>query len=175
MSVFSHAPHHGATDVWLTPPQILQAVGPFDIDPCAAPEPRPWPTAARHYDITRGEDGLVLPWSGLVFLNPPFSDAQKWLEKLAAHEGGGIALLLARTETAWWFKTVWDHYSGAMFLRGRLHFHRPDGSRAPMNCGAPPVLVAYRDEALRRLASSELDGHLVIKNQSLREVGGRLL
>jgi hypothetical protein len=27
----------GKTDCWLTPPEIIRALGPFDLDPCAAP------------------------------------------------------------------------------------------------------------------------------------------
>ena len=38
MSLTAHQrPHRGASDVWLTPPEIIDAVGPFDLDPCAAP------------------------------------------------------------------------------------------------------------------------------------------
>lgn len=33
------------TDEWLTPPQLLKCLGPFDLDPCS-PVDRPWPTAA---------------------------------------------------------------------------------------------------------------------------------
>ena len=37
MSLSSHQrPHRGATDVWLTPPHMIAALGPFDLDPCAA-------------------------------------------------------------------------------------------------------------------------------------------
>ena len=31
-------------DEWLTPPEIIQALGHFDLDPCS-PIDRPWPTA----------------------------------------------------------------------------------------------------------------------------------
>lgn len=165
MSKFAHSPNRGTTDVWLTPPHIIKAVGPFDLDPCAAPEPRPWLTAARHYDITKGQDGLTLPWSGMVWCNPPFGpDAGDWLE-LAANHGATVALVLARTETEWFFKTAWERAGGLFFLRGRLHFHYPNGERAAQNCGAPPVLVGYGEEALRRLARAPrmgLPGHLTV-------------
>lgn len=37
MTLTSHQrPHHGASDVWLTPPEIVADLGPFDLDPCAA-------------------------------------------------------------------------------------------------------------------------------------------
>src|SRR5437867_202275 len=55
-----HQSSHMQTDVWLTPPHILAALGPFDLDPCAAPEPRPWPTAERH--IALPDDGLAADW-----------------------------------------------------------------------------------------------------------------
>jgi len=63
-------PNNGAFDTWLTPPAILAELGTFDLDPCAAPSPRPWATATRH--IESPDDGLVLPWEGRVWLNPPY-------------------------------------------------------------------------------------------------------
>lgn len=56
-------------DEWLTPPEIIKALGQFDLDPCA-PVVRPWDTAERHYSIK--DNGLMLPWSGRVWCNPPY-------------------------------------------------------------------------------------------------------
>lgn len=51
----------GRSDVWFTPPEIIGAVGPFDLDPCTLPpERRPWDTARFHYSEI--DDGLVQPW-----------------------------------------------------------------------------------------------------------------
>ena len=44
------------------------------------------------------------------------------------------------------------------FLHGRLHFHRPDGTRAPANAGAPSVLVAYGALDAHALASASVPG-----------------
>ena len=44
---------HNRTDCkedWLTPPEILAALGEFDLDPCS-PIPRPWDTARKHYTV----------------------------------------------------------------------------------------------------------------------------
>lgn len=158
----------GKSQVWLTPPHILRALGPFDLDPCAAPAPRPWATAAVHYDITQGEDGLVLPWFGRVWGNIPYDRRAlpRWLGRLCDH-GIGTALLLARTDTDAWFRTVWRKAEAAMFLRGRLTFLKPDGTPyigkdgRPQNGGAPSVLVAYGEEDAERLYNSGLDGHFV--------------
>jgi hypothetical protein len=78
---------------WLTPPYIIKALGPFDLDPCA-PIKRPWPTARVHYTIL--DDGLSKHWFGRVWCNPPYGrQTFQWLGKLAAH-GDGIAYLHAQ-------------------------------------------------------------------------------
>ncbi|XAO35547.1 DNA methyltransferase [Gordonia phage Morgana] len=141
MTMGSHQSAHMDSDTWLTPPHILAPLGAFDLDPCAAPEPRPWVTAARH--IALPEDGLAADWEGRVWLNPPYSrEAVKWLRRLADH-GTGTALVFARTETSWFVETVWQRASAVLFLHGRIHFHRADGTRAAANAGAPSCLVAY--------------------------------
>lgn len=149
------------SDVWLSPEGVVKAVGPFDLDPCAAPAPRPWATAAKHYDITQGQDGLALPWDGMVWLNPPYSDVEAWVRKLADH-GHGVALTFARTSAQWFAKEVFDRAAGLYFLQPHLYFHHPDGTRAGSNGGAPSVLTAYGEDALRRLASCKLEGRLVV-------------
>ena len=63
MGLSSHQ-KNGGHDEWLTPPEILRALGAFDLDPCA-PVVRPWETAAHHY--TAQDDGLALPWFGRVW------------------------------------------------------------------------------------------------------------
>lgn len=154
--------HHSARmmkDEWLTPPNIIEALGPFDLDPCS-PIARPWPTAARHYHML--DEGLMQPWAGRVWLNPPYGrETGHWLAALAAHEGGGTALIFARTETDMFFEQVWGKASALLFLRGRLHFHHVDGARAAHNAGAPSVLAAYGDADAKRLAVSGLDGQMI--------------
>lgn len=148
-------PHRGETDVWLTPPEIVEATGPFDLDPCS-PIDRPWPTAAKHYTIE--DDGLSKRWDGFVWCNPPFGpDAGWWLDRMVAHHHG-IALVAARTETQWFIRTVWHDADGVLFLHGRPHFHHADGARAKANSGAPICLVAYGSLAVERLRSSGLTG-----------------
>lgn len=157
MSLSAHQSPAMGTSVWLTPPEILSALGPFDLDPCAAPSPRPWPTAERHIELP--DCGLSARWEGRVWCNPPFGrEAARWLRKMASH-GNGIALIPARTETAMFFDHVWSAADGVLFLRGRPHFHRADGSRASFNSGAPICLVAYGVANVVALERSGL-GHL---------------
>lgn len=153
-----HRRQQGGTDVWLTPPAILAALGPFDLDPCAAPEPRPWATAARH--IALPEDGLRAHWAGRVWCNPPYSDTAPWLAKLADH-GHGTALIFARTETVTFQRHVWGRASALLFLAGRLTFHRHTGQAGRANAGAPSVLIAYGDADAEVLRSCGLAGAFV--------------
>ena len=140
MSLSSHQSARLKSDIYLTPPAIVRAVGPFDLDPCCPPA-MPWQTA--HRMISLPQDGMAMPWEGRVWLNPPFGrEAAKWLEKLA-HHGNGIALVPARTETRMFYSWVWPFASAVCFLRGRPHFHYADGTRASANSGAPIALVAY--------------------------------
>lgn len=148
------------TETWLTPPFILNALGPFDLDPCAAPEPRPWSTATTHYTFPK-QNGLLLPWHGRVWMNPPYGKALgAWMRKLSQH-GRGTSLVFARTETEAFMSWVWQEADAVMFLHGRLHFCLPDGSVAKNNAGAPSVLIAYGADDAERLIESGLDGTVV--------------
>nr|WP_255599547.1 phage N-6-adenine-methyltransferase [Afifella sp. IM 167] len=149
----------------MTPPHVLAALGPFDLDPCAAPEPRPWPTATHHFVEAPGEDGdgLAREWFGRVFLNPPYARSVigNWMAKMAAHGRGGgrgIALVFARTDTAWFQRDVFGGADAALFLEGRLYFHHPDGRRARANAGAASVLAAYGRNDADLLACCGLAG-----------------
>ena len=139
MSMSSHQ-KNGGHDEWLTPPAIMAPLGQFDLDPCA-PVVRPWDTAARHFTVE--DSGLLQPWAGRVWCNPPFGrGAIHWMRKMAQH-GNGIALIPARTETAMFYETVWGIADAVLFIKGRPHFHTVDGKRAPFNSGAPICLIAY--------------------------------
>jgi DNA N-6-adenine-methyltransferase (Dam) len=152
---FCHEHGQGANVTWLTPPQIIAALGPFDLDPCAAVG-QPWATARVHYTVV--EDGLVQPWFGFVWCNAPFGPGLRhWLARMADH-GNGIALVPARTETHWFVEHVWQRADGLLFLHGRLRFHAIDGQPAKSTIGTPICLVAYGLEAVRRLCRATLAG-----------------
>lgn len=160
MSIGSHtSPVKGATDHWLSPPDMVNELGPFDTDPCC-PDNMPWQTAERMY--TEADDGLAQPWVRRVWMNPPYSRNMEFVRKFAEHRNG-ICLTFARTETAW-FKQL---YSADLFLflHGRLHFHLPDGSRARGNAGGPSVLIAYRERnCIALIDYHKKRGGLLLKN-----------
>jgi len=145
-------------DEWLTPPEIIHALGNFDLDPCA-PVTRPWPTAKNHFTVI--DNGLMLPWFGRVWCNPPYGrESQEWLARLAGH-GNGIALIFARTETEMFFSQVWNKAHAVFFIKGRLFFHYVDGRKAEANSGAPSCLVAYGAANTKALEESGIKGMLV--------------
>jgi len=155
--------HHSAImlkDEWLTPRPIIDALGPFDLDPCA-PVVRPWETAQWYWTVN--ENGLLAPWgSHFVWMNPPYGkNISAWMARMAAHNNG-IALIFARTETDMFFRYVWNHASCLLFLRGRIHFHDVSGERAKVNSGAPSVLIGYGSEAYFRLHNCSLKGKIVV-------------
>lgn len=147
----SNSPHTN-TD-WLTPPEIIQILGDFDLDPCT-PAHMPWKTAKSRW--TPADDGLRQPWLGRVWLNPPYGPhTAAWMEKMCEHDNG-IALIPARTETRMFYNFVWGHASGVCFIRGRLRFFHPDGRRAKQTINAPTALIAYGEDNLTALLRSGL-------------------
>ncbi len=147
-------------DEWLTPPDIISALGPFDLDPCA-PVNRPWDMAAQHYSVN--DDGLSKPWSGRVWLNPPYgTHTFEWMERLARHRHG-LALIFARTETRGFHREIWDKAHAVFFFRGRLRFFHVTGQRGG-TANAPSCLVSY----------SEADTTAIIQAQVRGDLSGRL-
>ena len=154
----SHQSAKMLNDEWLTPPELIQDLGPFDLDPCS-PIIRPWETATEHYTIN--DNGLLMPWHGYVWLNPPYGQQTKrWMELMAMHNNG-IALIFARTETDIFTKYVWHRAKSILFIQGRLYFHYVDGSQAKANSGAPSVLIAYGDHAEKKLSKSKIKGKYI--------------
>jgi len=143
-----YEPAVGATHEWYTPPTLFAALDlVFDLDPCSPMAgPVPWVPAARFYDAA--ENGLVQPWQGCVWVNPPYGPVlPRFLHRLVEH-GNGLALLPARTETRA-FQAAAPRATVVCFLRERLHFIREDGLQARSTY--PSVLLAFGDQAAAAL------------------------
>lgn len=139
---------------WLTPPYILEALGKFDLDPCAPVNP-PWHIAETQYTIE--DNGFIKKWFGRVWMNPPYNkDVWKWMKKLSEH-GNGIALIFARTETKAFYPFVWFQAHSIFFFDERLHFYHVTGERGKHCSGAPSVLVSYGEENTESIRKAEID------------------
>jgi hypothetical protein len=128
------------SDDWLTPPEIINSLGKFDLDPCT-PENMPWNTAEKMY--TPNDNGLLMPWFGRVWLNPPYGKSiSVWMNRMAIHKNG-IALVFARTETKWFFDYIWKCANSLLFIKSRISFFSSDNVSRKFNAPAPSVLVSY--------------------------------
>ncbi|MBE2200423.1 MAG: adenine methyltransferase [Anaerolinea sp.] len=117
---FWQAAFSSTTGQWNTPPELVAEMRPvftWDADVCADEAN----VCTLFY--SPDEDGLAQTWRGLCWMNPPYGRAiGSWTQKAAASsQATVVALLPARTETAWWQDTVCTA-SQVVFIRGRLAF-----------------------------------------------------
>lgn len=118
------------SDRYFTSDEILALVAAqwpdgIDLDPCWDPECIV--TAKTVYDIRRGEDGLILPWHGRVFCNPPYSRPESWLHRAVLHASTGgevLALVVAAVGSSYWHRLVWP-WASVCALSPRPKFTRP--------------------------------------------------
>ncbi len=125
---------------WVTPKWIFDWVGSFDLDPATFPE-HPWPCAIEN----RSAGGLLTPWHGRVFLNPPYESRQiePFMERMASH-GNGVCVVAARIETRWFQQFVFGAAQAVFFPLGRIRFCRPDGTEE--RAVAFPSCVAFYEQ-----------------------------
>lgn len=145
-----------SSDEWYTPPYILEALGEFDLDPCAAHGVN----TARHH-LYKEDDGLTISWHGRVWLNPPYTRRliAPFIEKMARH-GNGIALIFNRMDIALWHDVIFPTAGSMLVLRGRLRFYRPDGTEGD-SAGCGSVLVAWGEDNSTALQNCGLQGKFI--------------
>lgn len=94
---------------WFTPPGIVAGadavLGGIDLDPCASlAKPHHVPAGTV---FTSSDDGLSRPWSGAVYMNPPYGNAVRdWITKaerevMIGNADAVLALVAARPDARW--------------------------------------------------------------------------
>lgn len=79
------------SDERYTPAWVFDHLGlTFELDPCSPGEGMGDVVPARR-KLTRHDDGLAHEWEGLVWANPPFSNAAPFANKFITH-GNGVFL-----------------------------------------------------------------------------------
>lgn len=131
-----------------TPSYIVEAarelMGSIDLDPASCAEANEVVKASKYY--TKEDDGLSLPWSGNVFLNPPYgwdeakiapgkerssvSNQAQWSAyALERHENGvtdeTVMELSSQTGNDW-FVALWDY---PLCFPRRLNHRKPGGEK----------------------------------------------
>lgn len=145
-----------STNVWLTPRNVLDLLGDFDTDPCAATI-RPWDCARVNYTVE--DNGLILPWKGRVWLNPPYgNEIEPFLKRMSEHIGGGLALIFMRSDTRWFHQWVLNKAKYLFLWKGRIKFCYPDGKSGGTS-NAPSVLVAWKESEASLLYSLQDQGY----------------
>lgn len=138
-------------DCLQTPEWVWKPLGHIDLDPCAGEHTA---IGRANYALERGQDGLVLPWQGFAFCNPPFSLKEVWAEKCIAH-GDGLLLLPERGSAPWFGPLAVA--AGCYWVMGqKINFI---GGPSSNNLGS--VLFPFGPKAVNRLLRSGLPGHFV--------------
>lgn len=142
-------------DRWLTPPDVVAALGDFDLDPCGAPDHK----LARHtFLLENGDDGLEYAWFGRVWMNPPYGRIMRtWVEKLVAH-GTGTALIPVAAGTKLWQEVIFQKASAIHFYRHRIKFIRRDRADDEMVSPQASAIVAFGDRDADALLNAGLPG-----------------
>lgn len=128
------------TDMWETPQDFFDELNDefsFTLDVAASDH-----NAKCYHYYTKHEDGLKMPWHGVVWCNPPYGrEIGKWVKKayFEAILGTTVVMLIpARTDTKWFHDYILGK-AEVRFIRGRLKFGGSKNS-APF----PSMVVIFR-------------------------------
>lgn len=141
---------------WYTPEavidRVVEVLETIDLDPCSN-RGDPNIPAAKHYTID--DDGLIRPWLGKVYMNPPFGKPiAEWVDRLIAeHEAGNVTeaiAMLPDSTSAAWFQPLWRFL--ICFASPRITFVDGSGQRDnPSNThGSAIVYLGDRPERFCR-------------------------
>lgn len=132
---------------YYTPKWVFDGLGlKFDLDVCAPEGGTGLVPADKHYSLK--DDGLISPWFGRVWMNPPYSEPKPWIEKFIEHNNGIALVAISRSRS---FKALWDKADGMVIFTTDLSFITPEGKLkgifmpvALMALGAENVAALHR-------------------------------
>ena len=152
-----YPPQSSEADERYTPRWVFDGMAlTFDLDPAAPVHGGDCVPARHRYTLV--DDGLTQPWHGLVWLNPPFSNATAWGHRMVDH---GCGVLLGPIANAEWAHRVMSH-ADMLWLCRDFAFTHPThaGKRSSM----PLMFAAFGADAcagLTRLPRADVhDGVL---------------
>ena len=136
---------HSKNDSWETPDDLFAELDDefhFTLDACANSE-------NKKCDVyfTKEKDGLLMPWEGVVWCNPPYGHSVgRWVQKASESAKGDatvVMLLFARTDTKWFHEYIYNKPGVEVrFIKGRLRF-----KGAKHNAFFPSMIVIFRGYA----------------------------
>jgi hypothetical protein len=108
------------SDAWYTPSWVFDGMGvTFDLDVASPSDGLQWLPARNRYTIA--DDGLLMPWHGWVWCNPPYSAPTAWCRRWSEHKPGGCLLIRADLSTGGPF-TAWQAATSIYVPAKRLQF-----------------------------------------------------
>jgi phage N-6-adenine-methyltransferase len=123
---------------WYTPHEYIAlaraVLGDIDIDPASTEYAQETVKARQFFD--KAQNGLLNPWYGRVWLNPPYAQPliSRFINKLLMEwNAGRIQSCITLTHN--YTDSVWFHDAAAAadavcFTQGRIKFYDPDGELA---------------------------------------------
>ena len=147
----------GDNQEYYTHPDLVGALGPFDIDVCTG-EFRPWSHAPINYTLK--EDGLAQDWGGKkAWGNFPFDryGITAWYKKFSDNNNG-CALQIGKTDTQWFRGYVKPFATSMLLMDQRIYFYKRSGERHEANCGGAPIIVNYGEECAQAAEDSGIGG-----------------
>lgn len=148
-----------SSDEQYTPRWVIDAarrvLGRIDLDPASSDAAQTVVHARTFY--TQADDGLIRPWAGRVWCNPPYSDPEPWVRKLIAHHRAGdvpaALLLLNIAGTPEWARLLWNGGFPVCILAERIEFRRGDG-QTRKNKNMYDQFIWYIGRQKRRFATA---------------------
>ena len=132
---------------WRTPPEIFDPLNReyhFNLDAAASDDNHLCPVY-----WTEADDALKQPWTGRVWLNPPYGRGiDRWYAKAVKETQQGnadvvVLLVPARTDTSYWHDYVMSYAARVRLVRGRIKF-LDDGGQPVAPAPFPSAIIEFR-------------------------------
>ena len=125
------------SDKWATPIELYKKLNDefhFTFDPC----PIDW----KEGDL----DGLEIEWGTCTFVNPPYSQVAKWIEKSYDEWKKGkkvVMLINAITDTKAFHKFILP-YAEIRFIQGRVNFVNSNEPNKSTPNVKPSLIIVFK-------------------------------
>jgi hypothetical protein len=136
-----HVAHNSGENEWYTPPAIITiaraTMGEIDLDPASSEIANRIVKADSFY--TKWDNGLVQPWHGNVWMNPPYAQplmtqfSDRLVQAVTQNEIEQACVLVNNATETQWFQQLLQICCAVCFIKSRVRFIDENGEAS----GAP--------------------------------------